>query len=330
MPTRARRSICSDRTSHIRSTRTALDSCGRRKVWADASRRLADRSSFGTAHDGVMASMAEPNTPATAPAAKRQITARALLLGERIDLAGLERSDVISTTPLAFRVGHEGYAVLFRYGAVVLIGLSPVEEDELIRGLKPRITGPFARAEDESVLIEITPEREDQIAPGGPISVRDLSPPRLLVIADALAKNVAMARDEREVSKVIEVVEPFAATLARTGRSPSNRREILRTIGEALLVHHRMSGRVAIEEKPDILWDLPEFDRLYGRLADEYELNERASALSRKLSVIDETARALTDIIDTERSVRLEITIVLLIVVEVLVALYDIFVRGVK
>jgi len=274
--------------------------------------------------------MAEPNVPVAVAASKRQITARALLLGERIDVAGLERSDVISTTPLAFRVGHEGYAVLFRYGAAVLIGLSPIEEDELIRGLKPRITGAFERAEDESVVIEIAPERDDQIAPGGPISVRDLSPPRLLVIADVLAKNVAMARDEREVSKVIEVVEPFAATLATTGRSRSNRREILRTIGQALLVQHRMSGRVAIEEKPDILWDLPEFDRLYARLADEYELKERANGLSRKLSVIDETARALTDIIDTERSVRLEITIVALIVVEVLVAFYDIFVRGAK
>jgi len=46
--------------------------------------------------------------------------------------------------------------------------------------------------------------------------------------------------------------------------------------------------------------------------------------------VIDETARALTDIIDTERSVRLEITIVVLIVVEVLVAVYEIFVRAAK
>src|SRR5215470_10622562 len=129
-----------------------------------------------------MACMAEPNIPATAPAAKRQITARALLLGERIDLAGLERSDVISTIPLAFRVGQNGYAVLFRYGAVVLIGLSPVEEDELIRALQPRVTGAFARPEDESALIEIAPDGEDQIAPGGPVSLRDLSPPRLLVL----------------------------------------------------------------------------------------------------------------------------------------------------
>jgi len=278
----------------------------------------------------MIALMTDLNTVSASAVSKRQVTVRALLLGERIDVAGLERSDVISTTPLAFRVGQNGYAVLFRYGAVVIVGLSPIEEDELIRGLKPRVIGAFARPEDESVLIEIAPDREDQIAPGGPISLRDLSPPRLLVVADVLAKNVALSRDEREISKVIEVVEPFAARLARTGRSPSNRREILRTIGQALLVHHRMSGRVEIQEKPDILWDHPEFDRLHARLVDEYELKERASGLSRKLSVIDETARALTDIIDTERSVRLEITIVALIVVEVLVAVYEIFVRAAK
>ena len=259
------------------------------------------------------------------PAPRVRLTARALLLGERIDTAGLERSDVISTTPLAFRIGAEGYAVLFRFGVAVLVGLSPVEEDEVVRGLAARINGPFARIEDEVAVIEVAPDREEHIAPGGPIMVRELSPPRLLVIADALAKNVALARDEREVSKVIEVVEPFAAALARTGSSPSNRRQLLRTIGQALLVHHRMSGRVQVEEKPDILWDQPEFERLYARLEDEYELKERAAALARKLRVIDETARALTDIMDTTRSVRLEAAIVALIVVEVLVTFYQLF-----
>ncbi|MFY9697946.1 MAG: RMD1 family protein [Rhodoplanes sp.] len=259
------------------------------------------------------------------PAVKVRLTARALLLGERIDTAGLERSDVISTTPLAFRIGPHGYAVLFRYGVAVLVGLSPVEEDEVVRGLAARIVGPFARIEDEAAVIEVAPERDEQIAPGGPIIVRGLTPARLVVIADALAKNVALARDEREVSKVIEVVEPFAAELARTGSSPSNRRQLLRTIGQALLVHHRMSGRVQVEEKPDILWDQPEFERLYARLEDEYELKERAAALARKLRVIDETARALTDIMDTTRSVRLEAAIVALIVVEVLVTFYQLF-----
>src|SRR5262249_14988177 len=130
--------------------------------------------------------------------------------------------------------------------------------------------------------------------------------------------------------KVMEITEPFAAELARSGRSPSSRRRVLRTIGQALLVHHRMSARVEVHEKPDILWDHPDFERLHARLSDEYELKERAIALARKLSVIEETARALTDIIDTERSTRLEAIIVLLIVVEILVAGYDLFFRVLK
>ncbi len=270
------------------------------------------------------APMSARSSPPAAAAGIR-LTARALLLGERIDTTGLERSDVIATTPLAFRVGATGYAVLFRFGVAVLIGLSPVEEDDVVRGLGARIVTPFAHVEDEAAVIDIAPEREEQITPGGPITIRELSAPHLLVIADALAKNVALARDEREIGKVIEVVEPFAAQLARTGRSPSNRREILRTIGQALLAHHRLSGRVEVVEKPDILWDHPEFERLYARLADDYELKERVLGLERKLRLIDETAHALADIMDANRSVRLEATIVLLIVVEVMVTFYQLF-----
>ncbi len=266
--------------------------------------------------------------PQTPPATALRLTARVLLLGERLDTAGLERSDVISTMPLAFRVGEGGYAVLFRYGVAVLIGLTPLAEDEVLRALRPRVHMPFDTVEAEVATIEVAPNQEDQILPGGPIGVKDLTPPRLLVIADVLAKNVALIRDEREVSRVFEVIEPFAAELARSGRSPSNRRAMLRTIGQALLVHHRMSGRVEVEEKPDVLWDNPHLERLFARLADEYELKERASGVSRKLRVIDETARALTDLIDTQRSVRLEATIVLLIVVEVVMAFYELFFRA--
>jgi uncharacterized Rmd1/YagE family protein len=267
-------------------------------------------------------------TPLALPLTR--VTARALLLGERLDTAGLERSDVISTSPLAFRVGSAGYAILFRYGVVVLIGLLPIEEDEVLRGVRPRVTTPSLKIEDEVANIEIAPDRDDQIVTGGPISVKDLSAPRILVVADVLAKNVGLVRDEREVNKVLELIEPFASRLATTGRAPFDRRNMLRLIGQALLVHHRMSGRIAIEEKPDVLWDRGDLERLYARLEDEYELRERANALRHKLQVIEETTRALTDIIDTERSARLEIIIAVLIVVEVLIAFYDLFLRAPK
>src|SRR5262245_41090548 len=112
-----------------------------------------------------------------------RVTARALLVGDRLDTAGLERSDVLSTTPLAFRAGANGVATLFRYGVVVHIGVTPLEEDEVLRSLRPRIAGELARREEETAIIELSAERDDQIPPGGPIYVKALSPERLVVIS---------------------------------------------------------------------------------------------------------------------------------------------------
>lgn len=255
---------------------------------------------------------------------RKTLTARAILLGDRIDTAGLERSDMLSSAPLAFRMGQDGYGAIFRYGVVVMVGLSPVEEDEFLRGLKPRVAGAYAGTEDESAQIEVAADRDDHVPPGGKISLKSLSPDRLLVVADALAKSMALGRDEREVAKVLDLIEPLARTLATTGKTPARRRDILKLIGQSLHVQHRMSGRVAVEEKPDVLWDRADLERLYARLEDEYELKERAQGLTRKIDVIRETAQALTDLIDTERSLRLEAAVVLLIVLEVVLTIFQI------
>jgi uncharacterized Rmd1/YagE family protein len=250
-------------------------------------------------------------------------TARALLVGDRIDTIGLEHDRVLSTNPLAFPAGASGVATLFRYGVVVLIGLTPAEQEEFLGGIARRVKGKFAIRDEEAASIELSADTEDHISPRGVVCVKAMSPERLLVISDVLAKSVVLAHDEGEVATVFDVIEPFARELAEFGRTPAGRRTMLRHIGKALLVQHRVSGRVAVAEKPDVLWDRPDLERLYARLVDEYELTERVGLLNRKLAVITETAKALTDIIDTERSLRLELIIVLLIVFEIVITVYQ-------
>jgi uncharacterized Rmd1/YagE family protein len=257
---------------------------------------------------------------------ERRITVRALLLGDRIDTAGLERNDVLSTLPLAFRAGAKGIVALFRYGVAVMVGMSPLEEDEVIRRLNGRIKGPIQPREEESVQIEIAPDKDDQIAPGA-IVVKALTIEHTLLIADALATSVVLAHDEKNVATVFDVIQPIAQELADRGRTPGGRRAILKHIGNALLVQHRVSGLVAVAEKPDVLWERPDLERLYARLEDEYELKERADVLTRKLTVISDSAKAFADIIDTERSLRLELIIVVLIAVEIVIAGFQLLVR---
>jgi uncharacterized Rmd1/YagE family protein len=263
--------------------------------------------------------LSSPSTP--------RLTVRALLLGDRIDTTGLERPDVLSTTPLAFRVESGAFVVLFRYGVVVLFGMTPLQEDETIQSLGGRIVGRYERREQETAQIEIVPDKDEQIAPNGTISLKTLSPEHVLIVADAIATSVILAHDEKNVSAVFDVIEPLARELAEHGRTPGGRRTILKHIGNALLVQHRVSGLVAVAEKPDVLWERPDLERFYARLEDEYELKERANLLTRKLTVISNTGQALADIIDTERSLRLERIIIALILLETIFTGYQIFFR---
>ncbi|PWB80591.1 MAG: hypothetical protein C3F11_17550 [Methylocystaceae bacterium] len=262
-----------------------------------------------------------------APPAVHCLTARALLLGERIDTSGLERADLVSTAPLAFPAGQSGFVVLYRFGVAVLFGLSPLEEDEILTKVGARVAGAATRRDDETLVLEVSPESEDKTLSNGRVAIKDTSGERLLVIADALAKSVALARDERRVNAVFDTIEPFAAELASKGRPPWKRRAMLELIGQTLLVQHRVSGRVAVEDKPDVLWDRPDLERLYARLEDEYELEARGQTLRAKIDVIGETARALTEIIDADRAVRLEATIIVLILAEIVLTLFQMFIQ---
>lgn len=61
--------------------------------------------------------------------------------------------------------------MLFRYGVVVLFGLSLLEEDEVLRAIGPRIIKPVDKPEEETDLVEASGDGADHIPPGGPIHI---------------------------------------------------------------------------------------------------------------------------------------------------------------
>jgi uncharacterized Rmd1/YagE family protein len=83
-----------------------------------------------------------------------------------------------------------------------------------------------------------------------------------------------------------------------------------------------MVGRAEIGDKPELLWEHPELERLNAVLEDEFEIHERLAALDRKLELVARTERTLVDLISTRHALRVEWYIVALIVFEILLTLY--------
>jgi uncharacterized Rmd1/YagE family protein len=271
--------------------------------------------------------MADNLIMAASAASRQRTSARALRLGRRLRMAGLEIADlgqaeVITTSPLVLRVDNGGFVALFPYGTAVLIGVSRTEEDVFLQKLGDHIE---SRLDAPIVDVsEIEFGAGDNIS-GDFITIRDLSPPRLVVVVDALAKKVALAFEEEEVRKVFEVLEPFTNDLADFGRLPRNRRRVLQTVGHALRIHHRLFERVDVEETPALLPNKEEIEHLHERLAEAYHFKKRAKALSRKVEAIESMTTAITELLDAQREVWLEVTIILLLIVEIAINFIDFF-----
>jgi uncharacterized Rmd1/YagE family protein len=255
----------------------------------------------------------------------KPITVRACLPAERLHLRGLYEQPTTLGPPVS-SVGAAGIATLFGYGAVVFFNVTDEEQKLFLKELRERMERPLRKMEtEEAQLIAVTKQGEGVLPQG--IAVADYSLSRLQTIAIVLARSVALAHYESAMANAFDLIEPLALRL-ETPRSGERRmKELLRHIGGALLIQHKMIARVEIQDKPDLLWDHPEIERLYRRLENEYEIEERNVLLERKLALIARTAETALNLMQNRSMLRVEWYIVALIVFEVLLYGYDLMGR---
>ncbi|HUK60981.1 MAG TPA: RMD1 family protein [Stellaceae bacterium] len=250
----------------------------------------------------------------------RTLQVRIFLLGERLDTRALERKDSLSASPLTLRLPDDGVAVLFRYGIAALVNVSATEEASFLERIAPCVIEPLPVRETDETQVKIAPSAEEPIDLAGTIFLHDASIARLQLVADVLAKSLVLAHYEASVAGIFDRIEPLTTSLRLTGSSTASGRELLRQIGDVLATQHKMVGRVETGEKPELLWEHPELERLYMRLAEEYELRDRDRALDRKFDVISRTAETLLSILQNRSSLRVEWYILALIVAELILS----------
>jgi uncharacterized Rmd1/YagE family protein len=267
-----------------------------------------------------------PGSDQTNAAPRPLLRARAVILGERLDHRGLGPGGNAMADPVPIAAPAPISAFAFRWGAVVIFGADPTEEATLLAVLGPRITNPADSQAEEVALIALGAER-DGVDAEGVIQLCDQAPERLAVVADALAKSAALAQQEARIADALDRLEPAVADLRAAGRLRFSSRALHRQIGHALSAHSRNLARVEAADKPEVLWDHPELERLHARLADEYELLERGAILERKLGWIGDTIQTLLSLLQAKRALGLEAAVVALVGIEVVFTLYEHLIR---
>ena len=217
-------------------------------------------------------------------------------------------------------------AVLFDFGSVVLIGLPKDERERLIHAIGLKI-GPEPHP-------PLTEDFMVEVRPGAPVEVQfdrvilsEASMPALKVISLVIAQSAAMDYYDEDVQEIQQRTNVITRALQLDGRVPGRLDNLVKFIGSCIETKNGMIATLALFDKPDSTWEDQQIDRLYSGLRIELEIDDRFRSLEAKLRMIQENLVLLADLYHSRSTWRLELTVVLLILFEILLNLWNLF-RG--
>ncbi|MDX1796268.1 MAG: RMD1 family protein, partial [Hydrogenovibrio sp.] len=123
------------------------------------------------------------------------------------------------------------------------------------------------------------------------LKAMQLSP--LMIVALVVAQSVGLERFEREVDQFYAKGRNM---VEKSGRlSWLKRHQFADYAKELSMLHHDIVLDLMLLDKPNILWDNESYEKLYNRLADLLDLQERFEVVSYKLKTLKDDMTMMMD-----------------------------------
>ena len=146
------------------------------------------------------------------------------------------------------------------------------------------------------------------------------------IICFVIAKSVALERIEERIDVVFDEVEVLIANLGR-GKLELPDRDMARLASSILSFKFTSIAHIMVLDKPEITWENPEADRLYTTMAGLFELSQRYLEIKHKSETLLDMTDVFTGLSHARRSARLEWIIIILIAIEIVIYLMEMY-RG--
>ena len=233
----------------------------------------------------------------------------------------------MAKTQAVAQYGDERLILLYDFGAIAFIGVDD-ETRQRVMGELLKIVGPEPHPPlQETLTIEIggadKPGMKDDhiVAPTLTRGLAELS-------AFVVAQSAAMEYYEEDVDEILSKLNAESEQLAKTGRLRPNIRELLQFIGSGMSTHNQVVFTLSLLDTPQLAWEDEALDRVYRALRGFFEVEDRFRALEHKLNMIQNNFEVFAELTQERRSYSLEVVVAVLVGLEVLLFVYEIFWRG--
>jgi len=214
-----------------------------------------------------------------------------------------------------------GEIFIYPFGAIVFHDVGPDRREVELARLNRARPGLTTQGVRESFTVrEEQGARVDMV--DGTLVVDQFGPGRAAVVALIVAQSAAMEYYERIVEGLFSRTTALVDPLEKHGSLPMRTRQLHRFIGQAIATRAEVISVLSLLDKPDAVWDDPALDRIYDDLRAEFDLSDRYATLTQKLAGVQEALELVLDVARDRRMWLLEMSIALLILVELVLSLW--------
>lgn len=230
--------------------------------------------------------------------------------------------DVIHTQPKDEK-GIKRDIFYFPYGVAVFWGFTEEEEKGVLNILKKFEKEPLAKIELDEFSFSYGDKMkivEDEII------LQKKDPITKLAISYAIGQSVKLTVFEEAIARTVEQTKFLPKNLAKKGKILLSRKETSQKMGELFLERNYINLHAEILDTPEFFWEHSELEPFYRKTTHYLDVTKRVELLNRRLNLLHELFEILGNQLNHQHSARLEITIIILIVIEVVLAvLRDLF-----
>jgi len=242
-------------------------------------------------------------------------------LTDRLKLTGVlhlftEKPIQVSGTEIVFQFAENQYLIIYNFGSVVFFDVDIAREAQIVTTLQLHVSPKDAIVAREDYSLEIGDKTSVEFKR---VVLDNFSFPRIQIISLVLAQSAALDYYETVVGDVLEKSGRFTELLEKYGRIGRRRtKEVIKFIGFCLNTKQKVITTTSLLDSPDPTWEDPQLEQIYKQMVDMFEIKDRFQTLEYKIKTVQETVEILSDLLDAQQKLYLELTIIGLIALEVI------------
>jgi len=225
-----------------------------------------------------------------------------------------------SVQEMALQYGENSYLFVFRFGCLVFYNMPAEIQERETEKLTAALSGKLPYTTTETYFVR--PSESGTRVEFEYIELKKLSLESLRLLAMTLGQSAALEFFELSSDRMLYETSSFMKDLAKNGAVPLRTKKVLQIIGSTASTRQTIISNLSILDPPDETWKSKELEKLHKEVQQNFDIETRFRTLDRKLILIQDNIEILADLIESRKSNLLEALIVLLIVLEILLALF--------